>query len=290
MTFPDGSRYKGEWKDDKRDGKGKMTLLNGIVYEGGYKDDKENGLGRFLYLGIVYGGEWKDGELIREVPVTSIEWSSVPTQTPKPAEKLSQTKTSRALSAGDEFIFGDYEQDNNKNNGTEKIEWKVLTVEDGRALLISKYGLDSKPYNDIYEDATWETCSLRAWLNGEFYDSAFSASEKEQIQSLELSNLNNSEYGTEGGSVTTDRIFLLSIDEAESYFAADYDKICKGTLYAKENGAYADKDGHTLWWLRSPGDGSAYAAFVDLDGSIDNNGDYIDDNSGIVRPAFWLIL
>lgn len=42
---------------------------------------------------------------------------------------------------GDIFKFGSYEQDNDTSNGKEDIEWLVLEVKDGKALLISKYAL-----------------------------------------------------------------------------------------------------------------------------------------------------
>ena len=59
------------------------------------------------------------------------------------------------------------------------IKWLLLEkYGDGTALFISKYGLDIKRYNDSSEDVTWETCSLRRWLNGEFYNAAFNEYEK----------------------------------------------------------------------------------------------------------------
>ncbi|MBP3696995.1 MAG: hypothetical protein J6J45_05560, partial [Clostridia bacterium] len=66
---------------------------------------------------------------------------------------------------GDYITFGSYEQDNDLSNGKEPIEWLVLDKQDGKVLVISKYALDAKPYNDEYVDVTWETCTLRSWLN-----------------------------------------------------------------------------------------------------------------------------
>ena len=45
------------------------------------------------------------------------------------------------ISVGDVLAFGHYEQDNNPDNGPEPIEWIVLDVQDGKALLLSRYGL-----------------------------------------------------------------------------------------------------------------------------------------------------
>ena len=72
------------------------------------------------------------------------------------------------IKVGDYVNFGTYEQDNNTSNGKEEVEWLVLEVKDGKALIISKYALDCKPYNTGLTGATWETCTLRKWLNNNF--------------------------------------------------------------------------------------------------------------------------
>ena len=50
-------------------------------------------------------------------------------------------------SIGDIVVFGTYEQDGNRTNGSEWIEWLVLDKEEDRILVISKYGLSSQAYN-----------------------------------------------------------------------------------------------------------------------------------------------
>ena len=77
--------------------------------------------------------------------------------------------------------LGQYEQDNNLSNGPEEIEWLVLAIVDQKALLVSKYGLDTKPFNEIRKEITWENSTIRNWLNNEFYNNAFSSSEKNKI-------------------------------------------------------------------------------------------------------------
>ena len=84
--------------------------------------------------------------------------------------------------------FGHYEQDNNPGNGPEPIEWLVLDIQDGKALLLSKYGLEAKAYNTKFVDITWENCTLRTWLNGEFLAKAFSAEEQSAILLTEVDN------------------------------------------------------------------------------------------------------
>ncbi|MDY6017558.1 MAG: TIR domain-containing protein, partial [Oscillospiraceae bacterium] len=78
----------------------------------------------------------------------------------------------KVAKAGDYVFFGAYEQDNSASNGKEHIEWLVLEVKDGKALVISKYALDCKQYNTNYTDVTWEACTLRRWLNNDFINAA----------------------------------------------------------------------------------------------------------------------
>ena len=85
------------------------------------------------------------------------------------------------ISVDDIVTFGNYEQDNDLSNGPEAIEWIVLDVQDGKALLLSKYGLDVKLYNTGWTDITWETCTLRTWLNSDFKDTAFDRTEQRAL-------------------------------------------------------------------------------------------------------------
>ncbi len=190
---------------------------------------------------------------------------------------------------GDILIFGSYEQDNDTGNGREPISWLVLAVEDGKMLLIAEENLDCQPYNTEDTDITWENCTLRSWLNNDFVNSAFTPAQQSAIALTDLTNNDNSEYGTNGGNSTQDKIFLLSIDEANKYFAGDSDRAAKNTAYAKEQGAY-DDSGMGWWWLRSPGYGADYAACVSLDGSVFEYGDDVDCDNDAVRPALWLDL
>ena len=75
---------------------------------------------------------------------------------------------------GDYICFGAYEQDKDTSDGKENVEWQVLAKEDNKILVISKYVLDAKPYNTNLVNVTWETCALQTWLNGTFFDEAFS--------------------------------------------------------------------------------------------------------------------
>lgn len=49
----------------------------------------------------------------------------------------------------------------------------VLDVKEGQVLLLSNNALDAKAYNDEKIDVSWENCTLRKWLNNDFYETAF---------------------------------------------------------------------------------------------------------------------
>ena len=208
---------------------------------------------------------------------------------------------------GSIVTFGCYEQDGDKENGPEEIEWVVLDVQDGKALLLSKYGLEAKPYNTEYTDVTWETCTLRAWLNSDFLNKAFSAEEQSAILTTTVDNSSSQGYNDLiliDGNNTQDKIFLLSYAEANRYLSVKYWKEDDGnntksrvapTDYAIETGAYstdiyqtADGKPAGWWWLRMPGLSNFDAPYVHNGGSLYYEAVFRD--YGVVRPAFWLNL
>ena len=189
---------------------------------------------------------------------------------------------------GETIEFGNYPQD---KDGTEKpIEWIVMKNEGNQVLLLSKYVLDVKPYNEEWEGVTWQTSDIRQWLNNEFYTTAFNKSEKAKIQTSLIKNEDNSEYGTSGGNDTEDKVFLLSEKEAETLFSNDEERIAKATEYAEKSGVYVNEEKAAWWWLRSPGDDSDYAAEVNYVGWVSRHGSYVDGNIDGVRPALHLNL
>ena len=210
-----------------------------------------------------------------------------------PKQRINKIKTANV---GDIIVFGAYEQDNNTSNGKEDIEWLVLAKEDNKILVISDKALDCKPYNQSRDYVTWETCSLRNWLNNDFINAAFTAEERAMIPTVTVSADMNPEYNTNPGNATKDKVFLLSIVEAEKYFTSDEARKCVPTEYAISNGA-STSDSYTkggkatcLWWLRSPGAIQYYAAKVDFDGDVDEFGIDVDYDIGGVRPALWITI
>ena len=209
-------------------------------------------------------------------------------ETTAKVESSSQKKDKNPeYKVGETIEFGNYPQE---EDGTEKpIEWIVMKNEGNQVLLLSKYVLDAKPYNEEFEKVTWETSDIRKWLNNEFYTTAFNKTEKAKIQASLIKNEDNSEYGTSGGNDTEDKVFLLSEKEAETLFSNEEERIAKATEYAEKSGVYDEEKG-AWWWLRSPGFGSRGAAEVDSDGWVYRVGNLVYIRPDGVRPALYLNL
>ena len=197
---------------------------------------------------------------------------------------------------GETVFFGNYEQDNNTKNGKEEIEWLVLAKENDRILVISKYALDNQPYHTVeLQQVTWETSTLRKWLNSDFLDAAFSTNEQAMILTVTVSADKNPDYDTKPGISTNDQVFLLSIKEADKYFISNSDRKCKGTNYCYAQGATKWSNGYCTWWLRSPGRYSFEASLVSAGFDV-SNGDplseaiHFTDVPHAVRPALWISL
>ena len=193
--------------------------------------------------------------------------------------------------------------------GGEAIEWRILEdMGDGSFVLLSVKGLDTVPYHNEREAADWAGSSLRAWLNGTFFEGAFTGQEKEAVLLSTLKNADNAQYGTAGGEDTEDRVYLLSLDEVARYFQVDvYNKggseelICMPTEYALRNNAhtmteeqlegyrenydYPLQAGACWWWLRSSGKGNSYAANVSGNSSVYADGLSVFNATTCVRPA-----
>lgn len=205
------------------------------------------------------------------------------------------------FAVGNYVTFGTYPQTKAGNDAT-PIEWLVLAQDGNKALLISRYGLDAQPYNKDNTSVTWETCTLRTWLNGTFYNKAFSSAEQAAILTTNVDNSKNqcySGWSTSSGNNTQDKVFLLSNAEANKYFAVTCDNSdntksrVAPTAYAIAQRAYTNSSNETAdgtaagcWWLRSLGSVRSVAANVTPDGSLAYS--YVNNDSGSVRPALWV--
>ncbi|MDY5817775.1 MAG: DUF6273 domain-containing protein [Treponema sp.] len=189
---------------------------------------------------------------------------------------------------GDYIILGEYEQDYDISNGMDDLEWLVLDVKEGRALVVSKYAIKVHEYNNN-EDVTWKNSAIRKWLNDDFFSEAFSDDEKKMIPTVIVSADKNPNYDTNPGKATRDKIFLLSISEANHYFSSDAARQCRLTKYAASGGFYGDYNRNCFWWLRTPGYNDCAAAVRD-EGDIKYVGQPVDYDGYGVRPAMWIDL
>ncbi len=205
---------------------------------------------------------------------------------------ISQLKDSEV---GDFVVLGAYEQDNNISNGKEIIAWRVLAKDGDNVLLISDKALDSQEYDLAQHgnNTTWEECALRSWLNNSFLNDAFNLNEQSKIVSTTVVADKNPKYGTEQSNTTTDKVFLLGINEIEKYFPMDEDRKCAPTEYSKAKATNVngnktvDDENLCRWWLRTLGRDGYYALTVSDTGIVGYYGDpYMKYN--YVRPAIWV--
>ena len=198
----------------------------------------------------------------------------------------------RSASKGDTVSFGSYEQDGNTQNGPEPIQWIVLDKIDGQLLLLSADVLEARQYHHVpFEEVTWENSDLRAWMNGDFYDGAFTPVQRGLIETVHNENADQSITGASGGAATDDRVFALSETESVIYLntpAARSDiGAAPASVHASAGPLSGSEDGTADWWLRSPGTYGIATQFVDASGVPSLSGANVDLQYG-VRPALWI--
>ena len=201
---------------------------------------------------------------------------------------LQQAKASVSdAKVGSIVTFGTYTEESDTLEKS-KINWRVLAKEDDRILVISSRIIDAMPYHNVSDvDVTWETCSLRKWLNGTFINSAFNSAEKKLIIESEVLTEKASYSDTDPGNNTKDKIFLLSESEFEKYLHSDGS--CFATNYATEKTAKGYSTYLYSWWLRSTG-ASPYSASDVFISTSDVDSTYAAYPNNGVRPAMWISL
>lgn len=192
--------------------------------------------------------------------------------------------------AGSVIQFGAYEQDGDTGNEKEPIDWLVLDIKGNRALLVSVYALDCQKYNNQKIDVTWANSSIRDWLNDDFYKDAFSPDYQDLILPTDVKTPDNPKHGTEGGTNTNDKVFLLSYEEADTYFESNAARKASPTEYAKTRGVETISTQNCWWWLRTPGIYAVDVCGVHDTGAVDDLGCYVNNNQAGVRPAIWVTI
>ncbi len=148
-------------------------------------------------------------------------------------------------------------------------EWYVLDKQDGEALLYRSADYTKHPYNDTREDVTWADCTLRTYLNTNFLENRFSEKERALIQDTTVSTSDNSEYGTDGGEDSVDKVFILDEEQYKTY---------KKKLSSISR----------LTRLRTPGMDPSTTAYISNTVKIETYGYPVDKQGVSIRPVMWV--
>lgn len=191
------------------------------------------------------------------------------------------------------IIFGEYAPDvyarGVGHTGTNKklpILWEVLDYrEDCKyALLLCRDIIIFNHYADkpgIFFGG-WKDSVVRQELNTVFPYSAFTMKQRKALVTASLTNPDNPVYNVKGGKNTDDKVFVLSIKEAETYFPGGKEariRRIRKDIYNKPCG----------WWLRTPGENRKSTAIISHDGAINAAGCEVTSDLGVC-PAIWLNL
>ena len=201
------------------------------------------------------------------------------------------------------------------------IRWRVLDIQEGKALLLTDRMPDSMPFHTADEEITWSESTLRSWLNGYgadrnrqgadysgsgFIDRAFTDAERKAILPVQVKNLPNRDYGTDSGADTEDALFILSNEEVFEGSKAgrygfesnrDHDDPARritSTLYAKFTGAWWSPveayRGNSFWFMRTSGYTPRSVTYVCDFGFIYSKGTLVTCQDAGILPAMWIDL
>lgn len=184
---------------------------------------------------------------------------------------------------GDIVEYGKYFINDDKVK--EPIEWIIVNKDENNKteLLLSKYVLDRKKFNNIYASSVWQRSDIRKWLNDSFYNQAFESVGSKFLLVSALENKRNPEYKSIDADKTYDKVFLPSYEELKKYVDEKYLK-CKGTEYFKKTGGFVDDEGNADWWTRTLGDADNHIMNVTYEGLINMKGDYVNTDDFGIRP------
>ena len=186
----------------------------------------------------------------------------------------------------------------------EPISWTVLEKKNGRALILCNSVIASRRFAE--ESNNYAESEIRAWLNGEFLNAAFTEREQERIlcerveNGVKTTGYTKNEYACED---TFDKVFLMShseITNAKYGFPARHSESKSRTRltsdYSRATGAYMSTEGsyygNGYWWLRSPGDAGSFARVrvVFPSGVSDYSYYYPNGDYGSVVPALRVVI
>ena len=192
----------------------------------------------------------------------------------------------------------------------EPIRWRILSESNGKAFIFCDSMLVNHYYHHTSSSTTidgqtvyannYANSDIRAWLNDEFYKTAFGDLQQALIQTTEVDNSaqstdsSSNRYACEN---TFDKVFLLSYDEItdSKYFASHSERIVELNDYALANGAWTNYEGDFFYWLRSPSSGNSVQVCDVIQDKVQPSGfgsvnDSVSKTGGCVVPALNLTL
>ena len=192
------------------------------------------------------------------------------------------------LQIGQKVFFGSfyqYQKVDNKgeeHNQMEPILWRIIAKEDQKLILLAEKGLIVKPFDSKDRTTDWPNSEIRAWLNIEFFNTAFST---EEIAVL-------TDHSSEG---VLDKIFLLNVSELDKYLPNYEHRKCVLTQYAQVTSHSSKNFNSCNWWLREPANPNAsYRStkfkVIKYDGRLNEDGYYLAFEYNAVRPAICVSL
>ena len=166
-----------------------------------------------------------------------------------------------------------------------QMNWTVLRSENGRALLICNEAVTTRQM----EGDSWAKSGLRKWLNDEFYQQYFTDTERSIFIQSEITTPPDSVYDAKSGPATKDVFFVLSGDEARTFYYEKEQRTVRPNRRAMAEGVRTSSSGTCSWWLRSlAAENSSNFMVVGRDGGIGWSESYAQTVG--VRPAVWINL
>lgn len=184
--------------------------------------------------------------------------------------------------------FGRFYEDASQKE-LKPIKWIVLDKKDGYSLLMTRQIVESKGWMETGKGgAAWAESDLRRWLDGAFYDTAFSPEEKKHMALFDAVQPQNPRYSTPAGKSTIDPVSILSYQELIHFMPTNLERRTSPTDYAAAKGCYQNRDGDGAWWLRSPGPKADVPEHLASWGNLGARTHLIDDATIGVRPVIWV--
>ena len=218
----------------------------------------------------------------------------------KTARMMMKTDPRMMYAVGQTIFYGRYEQDAVRENGVEPLEWMIVMRSDNNMLLLSKYALEFRPFQKYGDTVNWELSDVREWLNNDFLMTAFSDVEAEMILEVEIpvEPVDGKSGSGSESRTTTDKLLLLSLDEAEKYLMWNA-KLANGeftpqavtSFYLMNGKQMKDVDDMPSWWTRTVKkneNGEYVAECICLTAVGYHHTEPVNSTEVAVRPAMWV--